>query len=121
MVVDFSRTPWVVARKLCELVLHAARTGMVLFALTLASSAAQLPSLTKTAPAPSPSAPEQVSDPLGRSTPRGTILGFIKAANRNDFVTAASYLQITGKQKIAKSNPRPCLLTPTRGDARNSS
>jgi hypothetical protein len=105
MVVDFSRTPWVVARKLCELVLHAARTGMVLFALTLASSAAQLPSLTKTAPAPSPSAPEQVSDPLGRSTPRGTILGFIKAANR----------------KIAKSNPRPCLLTPTRGDARNSS
>jgi hypothetical protein len=38
---------------------------------------------------------------LGRSTPRGTIFGFIKAAHRNDLLTAASHLQVTGKQKVA--------------------
>ena len=102
MVVDFSTPSWVVERKFCERLVRHARTSLILFALAM-SAAAQLSSVKKTAATPPPTAPspEQVSDPLGRSTPRGTILGFIKAANRNDLVTAAKYLQVTGKQKVA--------------------
>ncbi|MGA8491581.1 MAG: mechanosensitive ion channel family protein [Terriglobales bacterium] len=72
----------------------------VLSLLAVASTvAAQLPSaITRPAP-PAPATQEQPSDPLGRSTPRGTIRGFVKAAERNDFVTAAQYLQATGRQK----------------------
>ena len=42
---------------------------------------------------------EQVADPLGRSTPRGTIIGFVRAVQRNDLVSAASFLQLTGTQR----------------------
>ena len=35
-------------------------------------------------------------DPLGRQTPRGTVLGFIKAAQTGDYRIAAEYLQLTG-------------------------
>jgi MscS family membrane protein len=47
------------------------------------------------APAPQQAAP----DPFGRSTPRGTIEGFIRAAQRNDFVAAARYMELTEKQR----------------------
>jgi MscS family membrane protein len=38
------------------------------------------------------SAAEPAGDPLGRSTPFGAVLGFIKAAEREDFNRAAEYL-----------------------------
>jgi MscS family membrane protein len=37
-------------------------------------------------------APPASQDPLGRDTPRGTVLGFIRAANANNFKHAAQYL-----------------------------
>jgi MscS family membrane protein len=103
MVVDCDRAPWVLAWKLCERLVHRARRTVVLCLFAVAACAAsQLPSLTtKSPPPPASAAQEQVSDPLGRTTPRGTILGFIKAAERDDFVTAVKYLQVTGKQKSA--------------------
>jgi MscS family membrane protein len=49
---------------------------------------AQLPnSLQQTAPSVTAS-----DDPLGRSTPRGTVLGFIRAANRENYEQAVNYL-----------------------------
>src|ERR1700756_1666757 len=39
-----------------------------------------------------PSAP---ADPLGRSTPSGTILGFLQAAQGGDYGIAAQYLQMS--------------------------
>jgi MscS family membrane protein len=101
MVVDGNRAPLVVARKLCKRLLYQAQTAVVLCLVAVAPCAvAQLPGVTtKSPPPPAAATQEQVSDPLGRSTPRGTILGFVKAADRNDFVTAASYLQAKGKQK----------------------
>jgi MscS family membrane protein len=48
---------------------------------------------------PQPSPPAEAADPLGRDTPRGTIVGFNQAAHRKDFVAAAQYLQATATQK----------------------
>lgn len=46
-----------------------------------------------------PPPPQQIEDPLGRTTPRGTITGFIKAVHREDYDSAAWYMQVTAKQK----------------------
>ena len=43
----------------------------------------------------------QTVDPLGRMTPRGAVLGFIKAAEKEDYKLATQYLQLTGmKRKV---------------------
>jgi MscS family membrane protein len=98
MLVDFSRAPLVIAQKPCRWPKHRALAGLVLFLFLMALPAAtQLPGVTTKSPPPAAAAPEQLSDPLGRSTPRGTIQGFVKAADRNDFVTAVQYLQVPGK------------------------
>src|SRR3954468_19554877 len=58
---------------------------------TAAGAWAQIPKTQK--PAPSQAAPaETVQDPLGRSTPRGTVLGFLTAAYAHKYETAAQYL-----------------------------
>lgn len=76
--------------------------GQVLLWVSLALPAlpiaAQLPisGSAKTSP---PAPQEEITDPLGRSTPRGTITAFIGAAHRDDFFSAARYLQVTAKQR----------------------
>ncbi len=72
MLVDFSRPPLVVGRKPCEWPKHRALARLVFLFLVALSVAAQLRSLTPTSPAPVPATQEQLSDPLGRTTPRGT-------------------------------------------------
>jgi MscS family membrane protein len=42
--------------------------------------------------APAPAQPEPVRDALGRSTPRGTVLGFLDAARRGEDALARQYL-----------------------------
>lgn len=56
---------------------------------------AQIPGLGKSGAA----APDAPNDPLGRSTPRGAIVGFSRAVERGDLDTAALYLQLRGAQK----------------------
>lgn len=72
--------------------------NLILLAVLNVSLAAQIPSLLKPQPKPAEQE-EQVVDPLGRSTPRGTITGFLRAIHRDDFVAAASYMQLTPHQK----------------------
>ena len=86
MVIDLDRVPLIVAGKLCERLVHQARIAVVLSLPAGApSTAGQLPSVTKRSQLSStPATYEPVSDRLGRSTPRGTILGFVKAADRNE-------------------------------------
>jgi MscS family membrane protein len=43
-------------------------------------------------PAPAPAQPQSPEDALGRSTPRGTVLGFLSAARRGDNALARQYL-----------------------------
>jgi MscS family membrane protein len=42
---------------------------------------------------------EQLEDPLGRTTPRRTITAFIRAVDRDDFVSAARYMQVAENQR----------------------
>jgi MscS family membrane protein len=77
------------------------RAPAVIFWLLLSStlfSAGQIPSRANK-PASGVTNTSPILDPLGRSTPRGTITGFIRAAHRKDFVTAAKYMQLTNKEK----------------------
>lgn len=60
-------------------------------------AAAQIPGLSgKDAAQP---ASEASTDPLGRATPRGAILGFSRAAERGEIAVAAQYLQLEGGQR----------------------
>ncbi len=43
--------------------------------------------------------PQRPVDSLGRRTPRGTVLGFIKAVEQEDYVLAAQYLNLVGITK----------------------
>ena len=45
---------------------------------------------TKPAAAPTPPA---IADPLGRETPRGTVVGFLRAAQDENYSVAAQYFQ----------------------------
>ena len=71
---------------------------VVLWLALVLPVAAQIPGFESSKSSP-PALQEQVADPLGRSTPRGTIIGFVRAVQRNDLVSAASFLQLTGTQR----------------------
>ena len=47
--------------------------------------------------APSQTPQESATDPLGRSTPRGTVTGFVMAMDRADSSSAERFLQITSR------------------------
>ena len=55
-----------------------------------------------TAPRQATSAKQAGEDPLGRSTPYGTVVGFIRAAKDKDYALAAQYLDTKGKAKAAE-------------------
>ena len=84
-------------KKVLIRVISVARVSVFLAVLTL-SATAQLSTVLKSqAKAAEPEIP--LEDPLGRSTPRGTINDFIRATHHEDFVAASSYMQLTDKQK----------------------
>jgi MscS family membrane protein len=63
--------------------------------LFCAIAAAQVP----TPASPAPATPAVPADALGRDTPRGTVLGFLNVTRKNDFETAARYMntRLAGK------------------------
>jgi MscS family membrane protein len=73
------------------------RRLLLTVALLLAFSAAALPQIPGiSTPQPAPvvqPAPAVPSDPLGRETPRGTLLGFIKEAQEEHYARAVEYFQ----------------------------
>lgn len=65
----------------------------LLFLFALPVLYAQLPSITKpAAPSTSSTQSQANDDPLGRATPHGTVLGFVKACDRGNYDDAAQYL-----------------------------
>jgi MscS family membrane protein len=81
---------------------------IVIYLISAGNAAAQIPGtaipsspLTQqsnpSAPAALPAPPP--TDPLGRSNPRSMIREFIRAVDRNDFVSAARYMQLTKEQQ----------------------
>jgi len=79
---------------------------LVLAALLLPTLActAQIPGLTSKPAAksvPATSAAATQSDPLGRETPRGTVMGFLLAAQDENYSLAAQYFQpATGRHRL---------------------
>jgi len=53
-----------------------------------------------------PSRDESGDDPMGRSTPRGTVLGFMKATGREDYDRAASFLDTRQHGALARELAR---------------
>jgi len=70
---------------------------VLLVAMALPTLGQMLGLGASTNPAPAPKQAEP--DPFGRSTPRGTVGGFIRAAQRDDFVAAARYMELSDKQR----------------------
>jgi MscS family membrane protein len=74
--------------------------------------ARQIPGLTTPAPVASTAQPVSTPpDPLGRETPRGTFLGFIKAAQEERFPVAVEYFQPSPKHKRASAEEEEQLVT----------
>ena len=69
---------------------------VILLVALCRSAAAQLPGVE---PPKAATQQPQVEDPLGRSTPRGTITGFTEAVHGNDLATAVRYLQLNDSQR----------------------
>ena len=70
---------------------------VILFVALHAPAAQLVPGLT------SPAAPNQTpaasADPLGRDTPSGTVVGFLQAAQANNYKNAANYLQMSAVRR----------------------
>src|SRR5271167_1303312 len=64
--------------------------AIFLFVGAAARSPAQLP---KSGAPPANAEPSPIVDPLGRQTPRSTVMGALKYAEHQDFATVARYLQ----------------------------
>src|SRR5687767_9763560 len=70
--------------------------------MMLLSSALAQPVAAQILRAETPATPPElvtVEDPLNRTTPRDAIVAFIRAVDREDFVAAARYLQVTENQR----------------------
>src|SRR6478672_9700410 len=70
-------------------------TIVLSFLLLSHTLVAQFPGVTTQASPPA----GQPTDPLERTTPRGTISSFIRAVEREDYVLAARYLQVNESQR----------------------
>jgi MscS family membrane protein len=87
---------------------------MLVLSVMLAS-----PAFGQTPGAPTPKRPPEAApaslDPLGRDTPRGTVLGFIKAANAGNIKRAAEYLDARRFPKQAEQRALELKAVMDRG------
>jgi MscS family membrane protein len=79
------------------------RIALLVFALGIAVCcpvAAQSPLSQILQPStPATTAPNTVTDALGRNTPYGTVFGFLQAAQSGNYSIAAQYLQLSGARR----------------------
>ena len=88
--------------------------AILLFLGSAAYSPAQVP-----ASPPAKTEPGAAIDPLGRDTPRRTVMGLLKYEERRDFVNAARYLQPTPGQDtnlVQRAKELQALHSRFRGD-----
>src|SRR2546428_13161624 len=73
--------------------------GLILIVLCCFSTLASQAQIPSAAPQ-QPPAPQQVTpDPLGRETPLGTVFGFIKAPQEENYQLAVRYFQATSRRQ----------------------
>jgi MscS family membrane protein len=68
-----------------------------------------------TAPQPNTLAQPADEDPLGRSTPYGTVVGFVRAAKAGDYTRAAQYLDTKKKAAAAENLAEQLQIVLDRG------
>jgi MscS family membrane protein len=85
----------------------AAAAAILWLGASAAVATAQIPGLSKGSNA----SVDSPADPLGRSTPRGTIVEFTRAVDREDLITAALYLQLDGTQRAGSAALAGALKT----------
>lgn len=61
--------------------------------LPVLTGAAQLPGINSASPEPAQARPSIPADPLGRETPRGAVIGFLRAAQDENYPVAVQYFQ----------------------------
>ena len=61
--------------------------------LSAAVADSQIPGVTPSAPTAAPATQSASADPLGRETPRGTAMGFLRAAQDENYSVAVQYFQ----------------------------
>src|SRR5438270_9766575 len=89
------------------------RLGVIWLAATLllggaaTCSSAQVAALAQKGSAPAQSAAQP--DPLGRETPRGTVIGFVRAAQDGNLQVAREYLQ-PAHGRLTNSNEQQELV-----------
>lgn len=88
--------------------------GVLLLALMLALPAYGQVPLSKP-PAPAASGPPQSPDALGRDTPAGTVVGFMRAASEKNFQRAAQYLDTRGIRDGVEEHIRQLHAVLNRG------
>lgn len=88
--------------------------GVLLLALMLALPAYGQVPLSKP-PAPAASGPPQSPDALGRDTPAGTVVGFMRAASEKNFQRAAQYLDTRGIRNGVEEHIRQLHAVLNRG------
>ena len=89
---------------------------LLLTCLSVALTSAQTPAPA----APAPQAPEPPKDPLGRDTPRGTVLGFMSAARDNKQEVTPLYLNSGLSGEAATELAQQALRRPQQPAARSS-
>jgi MscS family membrane protein len=76
---------------------------VLLLACSLIAAGANAQTLPGSAPSPAPAQAAPEKDPLGRSTPRGTVLGFLAAARKGDNERARHYLDMPASSRAAET------------------
>ena len=92
------------------------RSASVLLLILLPASSVR----AQTPPAGAAAQPDATAqpvpvDPLGRSTPHGTVTGFVEAAAREDFARATEYLETRGRRASAEELARQLYVVLNRG------
>lgn len=89
---------------------------LLLLSLTVTlPSRAQLSSVLQSSS--STSAPAPSNDPLGRTTPQSTVLGFLHAAQSGDYSIAAQYLQMSPARRQAEGEQLATKLNSVLNDS----
>jgi MscS family membrane protein len=87
-----------IARLLSQTYTFTLTFGVLLFAGSAAYSSAQLPKVPTPESKPAPAAP---LDPLGRQTPRSSLINLMKYEASGDYATAARFLQLPPGENLA--------------------
>ena len=83
--------------------------AVLLFAGSAVSSPAQLPKIPKPEPKAEPAPPQ---DPLGRETPRSSLINFMRYETSGDYATAARFLQLPPGENLAQLTKEFRMLYP---------